>query len=234
MSEVIHALGQEEAVKQLREIGKIKDPIERLRLCRDFADVSRSPARMIPNLANKLRQLGAPEAGCKLLLRGQSQFSGDFWINLALTRSYDQFLSPDQILRFGYAALASRPESTTCRHNVFMICCPQLLWNDAAQINTWFLDRSKTDYYRTGFHAYVLEHAGRFAEAEVWYGRLLKFEPTNPDSLAAMGILLRKMGREKEAEDFIKGSRSLDPEYETGSLVVGSELEEKGIFTRAF
>ena len=236
VDEVSKALGTDNEIDRLKAITQMPDPVKRLSLLRAFAeaiDTTKTPARILPRLAGGVRDSGAGDIACQLLLRAQSQYPGDFWIDLALTQGYEAYLTPDQIIRFGYAALASRPESGTCRHNLFFICCGQMRWKDAAHVNLWFLGKDKNDLARTGYHAYVLERAGRLEEAEVYHRRLLAIRGDDPQSYAGLGLLLRRMGRPDEAEEYFQKSKARDPQYATASLVAGYDLLEKGRYVEA-
>lgn|GEM_PF-1283685 len=71
--------------------------------------------------------------------------------------------------------------------------------------------------------------AGRYEDAGVAYGAILKKNPRHPEALRRLGVLLLQTGeKEREALTFISVSASLDPSNAEGQLFLGYALARAG------
>lgn len=76
----------------------------------------------------------------------------------------------------------------------------------------------------------ALEHhqAGRLADAERLYGRVLEAEPGNLDALNLRGVLAQHMGQSDVAESFMRRALAVDPRFADAHYNLGIALKEQG------
>jgi len=75
--------------------------------------------------------------------------------------------------------------------------------------------------------------AGRLAEAEAAYRRILSADPNDADALHLLGVIANQTGRNDEAIDLIGRAVELDPEYAEAHFNLGNALAERGDLDRA-
>jgi len=83
--------------------------------------------------------------------------------------------------------------------------------------------------------AFAAEHhrAGRLAEADALYRRLLALEPNNADLLHVLGIIAYQSGALPSAVDWFRRAISLNPSATSYHNNLGSVLQDQGLFNEA-
>src|SRR5438132_1346841 len=76
----------------------------------------------------------------------------------------------------------------------------------------------------------AIEHhrAGRAAEAEALYRRLLAVDPHNSDALHLLGVIVHQGGGSAEAVDLLQAAISINPTIAFFHNSLGNVLQEQG------
>ena len=100
------------------------------------------------------------------------------------------------------------------------------LYQDAIQCFTNELKRYPEDFSSHFYIAYTQEAAGNIAEAELWLGKAMKFEPDSPAAQALLGRIRMKQGRDQEALSALESSTRRNPQ-DTETRYVLARLYQK-------
>jgi tetratricopeptide (TPR) repeat protein len=179
-------------------------------------------------LVRALKDAGGRAAAARLLRGVQAEHPGDFWINFALARSFDEELDAADRIRFYQAALALRPHSPVVHNNL-----AKTLMDkgdvDGSLAECRLAIRLKGDYATAHNNLGIaLWRKGRPDEAIAAFREALRIKKDFAGAHNNLGIALKDTGQLDEAIAAYREALRLKPDHFPGHINLGIALALKG------
>jgi tetratricopeptide (TPR) repeat protein len=214
---------------RLRTAVEKDDGPELLELTRSAPTMDPLPSTWVI-LANGLESTGQPNAAVDLLVRAQSRFPTDFWINHELGMACMNLEPPDydRAIRYFTVAVALRATSPGANVNLGFALVRKGKYADAIASFDKAIALQPTYAQAHANRGYALTQLGRFDEAINAVTKAIELQPKNAGSHYLLGKTLQENGDTKGAVEPLRQAVAMRPKSDLYQSQLAKALSDLG------